>query len=102
MTEQQTLVSLARSVDRLSQSVERLSRALDEAHNLATSAIEDRDEIREVAHTLCSERDEASTERDRLAARVETLAAELESWGGSMTSALAKALRAALHGEVQA
>ena len=35
-----------------------------------------------------------------VAARVEKLAAELESWGGSMASTLAKAIRATLRGEV--
>lgn len=59
MTEEQ-LVSLARSVDRL-------SRALDEAHNLAASAVEDRDfalaerdELREQVAVLRAERDELS------------------------------------------
>lgn len=117
MTEQQTLVSLAGSV-------ERLSRALDEAHNLAASAVEDRDfaiterdELREQVAELRAGRDDwhlptqvarhvAATlraERDGLAAtvaRVEELAGELESRGGSLASALAKALRAALRGEV--
>ncbi|MFZ2488670.1 MAG: hypothetical protein WAZ19_11155 [Anaerolineae bacterium] len=95
---QQTLAELA-------QTLLHLSRALDEAHNLASPAVEDLDfaitewdELREQVAELRAERDEVAV----MVARVEKLAAELESWGGSMASALAKALRAALRGEVPA
>lgn len=98
MTEQQEPNQQA--LAELAQTLLHLSRALDEAHNLAALAVDDRDfavaerdELREQVASLRAERDE-------LAARVEKLAAELESWGGSMASTLAKALRAALRGEV--
>ena len=103
MTEQQEPNQQA--LAELAQTLLHLSRALDEAHNLAASAIEDRDfavaerdELREQVASLRVERDEVAV----MVARVEKLAAELESWGGSMASTLAKALRAALRGDVPA
>ena len=70
--------------------------------NQQALAVEDRDFAATELDVLREQLAELRAERDERAARVEKLAAELESWGGSMASTLAKALRAALRGDVPA